>query len=68
MLDQRLLAVAVAVVHRLELRERDVRFVDDQQVILGKIVDQRPGFLTRLSAVQVARIILDARADAHFQQ
>ena len=39
-----------------------------QQVILREIIDQRVRLLARLSAVEVAAVVLDAGADADFQQ
>jgi len=48
--------------HAADLRHRDVRFVDDEQIVLGEIIDQGRGALPRLAAAKVARIILDARA------
>ena len=40
--DQRLLAGAVAVVHAAHLRHRDVRLVDEQQPVVREVVEQRP--------------------------
>ncbi len=65
---QRLLAGAVAVVHAADLRHGHVRFVEDQQVIAGQVIDQRPGGRASRALVQVARIVLDAGAVAHFAQ
>ncbi len=39
--------------------------VDDEQVVLGEVVEQRVGRLPRGPAVQVARVVLDAGAEAH---
>ena len=64
-LDQRLLARAVAFVHRGDLRHRLVRLVDEQQVVLGEVVDQRRRRLARGAARQVARVVLDALAEPH---
>ena len=38
--DERLLARAVAVVHAADLRQRDVRLVDDDEEVLGEVVEQ----------------------------
>ncbi len=65
MLHQRLLALAVSVEHGSDLRDRHVRFVDDQQEILREIVDQRVRFLPGFSAIKMARVILDSRAIPH---
>ena len=67
-LDQRLLARAVAAVHRADLRHRLVRLVDEQQEVLGEVVDQRRRRLARRAARQVARVVLDALAEAHLLQ
>ncbi len=40
-LDERLLAGAVAAVHRLELGDGLVRLVDDAQEVLREVVEQR---------------------------
>ena len=45
--DQHLLARAVAVEHAAHLRQRDVRLVDDQQEVVRQVVEQRPGRLAR---------------------
>ena len=58
------LARAVAAVHAAELRDRDVALVDDQQRVLGQVVDQRRRRLARLAAGEVARVVLDALAEA----
>ncbi len=42
-LDEDLLALAVAVVHRLELGDGDVALVDDHEVVFGKIVEEGVG-------------------------
>ncbi len=42
-LDQRRLAAVVAGEHAAHLRHRDVRLVDEQQVIVGKEIEQRVG-------------------------
>ena len=64
--DQVLLARAVTAEHGVYLRNGDVAFVDDHQIILRKIVQQaeRPG--PRGAPVEVARIVLDAGAVAQF--
>ena len=40
-LDERRLARQVALVHAVELTERDVRLVEDHQVVVGEVVEQR---------------------------
>ena len=66
-LDQHLLALPVAVVHRPKLRQRHVRFVDDQQKILGEVIDQRVRLLAGLAAIQMPAVILDPAAIADLQ-
>ena len=66
--DQRLLARAVAVEHAADLRQRDMRLVHEQHEVIGKVVDQRPGRLAGQAPIHVARIVLDPRAVAHLAQ
>ena len=48
-----------------DLRDRDVALVDDQQEVGREVVDQGPGPRARLAPGQVARVVLDAGAEAH---
>ena len=61
-----LLAGAVAAVHRVKLRHGDVALVDDEQIVVGEEVEQAVGPLSRFATVEIARIVLDARAIAQF--
>src|SRR4051812_21434855 len=63
-LDQVFLARAIALVHPAKLRDRDVALIDDHERIGRQVVDQRGRRLARLAAGQVARIVLDALAEA----
>src|SRR5262245_52928622 len=63
-LDQRLLARAVAAVHAAELRDRDVALVHDEQGVARQIVEERRWRLTLLAAREVTRVVLDAGAVA----
>ena len=63
--DQRLLARAVAFVHRRDLRDGLVRLVDEQQVVLREVIEQRRRRLARRAPRQVARVVLDALAAPH---
>ena len=63
-LDQVLLARAVALVHPPDLRDRGVAFIHDQQKVLGEIVDQRGRRLPGGAAREVARVVLDPLAEA----
>ena len=63
-LDERALARRVALVHRADLRHRDVRLVDDDQEVVGEVVEQAVRRLARRAAVDVPRVVLDAVAEA----
>ena len=64
-LDQRLLAGAVAAVHRADLGDGLVGLVDDEEEVLGEVVDERGRRVAGLAAGEVARVVLDAVAEAH---
>ncbi len=64
-LDERLLARAVAAVHRADLRDGLVRLVEDHQEVFGEVVDERRRRLAGLPVREVARVVLDAVAEAH---
>ncbi|MNM65456.1 hypothetical protein D3C81_769030 [compost metagenome] len=70
-LDQRGLARAVTVVHAVELADQHVRLVQEHQRIGRQVVDQRRRRLAGARAGQVARVVLDALAEAqlgeHFE-
>ena len=59
------LSRVVAAVHRPDLRNRDVALVNERDEVLREIVDEAERSLTRLTAVQIAGVVLDARAVAH---
>ena len=63
-LDEVALAGHVALVHAADLRHGHVRLVDDQQEVLREVVDQRGRRGAGAAAVDVARVVLDARAEA----
>ena len=67
-LDQHVLAGAVPGVLAVQLGHGDVALVDDDQVVLGEEVEQRVGRLPGGPAVEVAAVVLDARADAGLGQ
>ena len=50
------------------LRHGDVRLVDEQDVVVGQVVEQRPRRLAGLPAGEVARVVLDAVAEPDFAQ
>ena len=58
--DEVFLARPVAGVHSPQLRQGDVRFVDEDEEVIGEIVEERIRRLTGLAAGQVARIVFDA--------
>ena len=70
-LHEVLLAGAVAAEHGVDLRQGDVALVHDHQVVLREIVDQAEGARPGGASVEVARVVLDARAVAqlldHFE-
>ncbi len=63
-LDEHVLATAVAVELAVQLRHRDVALVDDEQVVVGEVVEQGERRLAGDSAVDVHRVVLDAVAVA----
>ena len=68
MLDERLLARPVALVLAVELRHRHVRLVEDDDVVVGEVVEQRVGHRARRTTVEVARVVLDAGARTDLAQ
>ena len=62
--DERLLARAVALVHPAELRHRLVRLVDVDDEVVGEIVDQRERVRARRPALEHPRVVLDPVAEA----
>ena len=65
-LDQHRLARAVALVHAADLGHRRVRFVNDQQVIFRKEIEQRARARAGRASAEVAGIILNPGAETHF--
>ncbi len=63
--DQRLLAAAVAVPHAVHLRNRGVALVHKEQEVAREVVEQRRRRLARQPPAEVARVVLDAVAVAH---
>lgn len=57
--DQIHLPCFIAGWHRLQLRNGHVRFIDDDEKIIRKIIENGIGWLSRKSAVEVERVILD---------
>src|SRR5215469_10804284 len=63
--DQRLLARAVAVKHAAHLRHGLVRFIDEEQIILRNIIEESWRRFARQAATEMAGIVLDAVAVAN---
>ena len=63
-LDERLLARAVAGIHAPDLRDGDVGLVDEDEGILGQVVHEGGRLGARLAAGQMPRVVLDAVAVA----
>ena len=63
-IDQSLLARAVAVIHGVQLRNGLVRFVDEEQEIVRDVIEQRGRRFAGQASGHVARIIFDAVAIA----
>ncbi len=68
MRDKRFLPRTVAGKHAANLRNGLMRFVDNHQELLRKIVDERAGPLPRFAACEMPRIIFDAGAISEFPQ
>src|SRR5437899_9963594 len=62
--DERFLARAIAVVHAMQLRHSLVRFVDEQQVIARKIIQQGRRWLAGQATGEMPRVVLDPMAVA----
>ena len=65
MLDEYLLAGAVTFELPVQLRHADVALVEDEQPVVGEVVEQRVRRLARAAAVEVAAVVLDPVAAAH---
>ena len=63
-LDEHVLAAAVALVLAVQLRHGLVALVDDEQEVVGEVVEQRERRLAEVAAVDVHRVVLDAVAVA----
>ena len=66
MVDEHVLAAAVAGELAVQLRHGDVALVDDEQVVVGEVVEQGERRLAVLATVDVHRVVLDAVAVAEF--
>ena len=66
--DERLLARAVALEHAADLGDRLVGLVDEADEVAREVVDQAVGALAGLAAVEDPRVVLDPRAEADLAQ
>src|SRR5207244_11534567 len=64
--DERLLARPVALVHAAELRNGLMRLVDEDREILGEVIEQRERVRSRSPAFEDPRVVLDPVAEAEF--
>jgi hypothetical protein len=60
-----LFAAAVAVPHAVELRDGDVGLVDEEEVVLGEVVEERGWGFAGEAAGEVAGVVFDAVAVAY---
>ena len=67
-LDERLLARAVALVHAADLRHGLVRLVDEDEEVVGEEVEQRVRRRARRAPVEDPRVVLDPVAVAELLQ
>src|SRR5439155_13901437 len=65
---ERLLARAIALEHTAELRHGLVGLVDEADEVAREVVDQAVRPLAGPASVEYARVVLDARAEAHLPQ
>src|SRR5438094_899991 len=63
-LDEDLLARAVAAVHAAHLRDRDVRLVDEHEEVRREVIEERPRAAPRRTACEMPRVVLDPSARA----
>ena len=64
--DEDLLAGTIVLVHAHDLRNAHVTLIDHKEPIGWEVVEQRPWPGARLAAREVAGIVLDSGAEAHF--
>ena len=65
MLGERDLPAAVTLVHASDLRNRHMALVDDAEEVVREVIDERIRRFAGAAAVEMARIVLDAGAEAH---
>ena len=64
--DEVLLARCVAFVHAADLGNGNVAFVDEHDGVVGQVVHQRERWFAFFFAGEVAGVVFDAFAEAHF--
>src|SRR5262249_18089494 len=67
-INKHLLARTVASKHSTHLRQHDMGLVHDEQVVIGQVVHQSPWLLSCCASRQVARVVLNAGAEAGLAQ
>ena len=65
MFDEGALARHIAFVHAADLRDRDMGFVDDEEEVLGEVVEQTVRCRTGIATVDVPGVVLDPGREAH---
>ena len=68
MLDERVLAGPVTLVLPVQLRDRLVGLVEHDEVVVGEVVEEGVWRLAGAATVEVAGVVLDARAHADLAQ
>ena len=67
-LDERSLSGDVTLVHAVELRDRHVRLVEHDKVVVGEIVEQGERCGAGVASVDVPGVVLDAAAKPHLAE
>ena len=65
MIDERLLAAPIAVIHGPQLRDRLVRLIHEHEKVAGEVIHQGGRRLARTAPRQMPGVVLHARAAAH---
>ena len=67
-IHEREFARPVTVVHAPDLWQRDMRFVDHHEVVVGEVIKQTRRTFAGDATADVPRVVLDARTRSDFQQ
>ena len=65
MFDQSVLTATVTCVLGMQLRNRHMALIDDEQIILRKVIKQGERRLARLTIIDMHRVVLNAVAISH---